>query len=411
MTESEQPLLAGRYRLGRVLGRGGMGEVREAHDLRLGRVVAVKLLPASLAGDPQMRDALESEARIMAQVNHPNVAAIHDVGEDDGTVFLVMECLPGKTFADELREGPTTEARARDVARDVLSALDAAHRRGVIHRDVKPGNVLLDDGGRVKLGDFGIARSVDATQTMASFAGTAHYVAPERLHGQPATVASDLYSVGVVLYEALTGRPPYEGPTPVAILIAIEAGAHAPLEERCPDVDPALRVVVERALRPDALERYSSAAEMAAMIDGATVVAPTAPATEAGGRDTAPATEVRRRDAAPATEVHGRDTAPATNVRRDEAAPATAVFTPAPPSRAAPPSRKTPRRRVRWLALAILVGVLGLGSAAVALVRTGDDGRGPGPSSTPSPPSTVADSALPTELRLALEKLAQAVRP
>lgn len=250
--------LADRYQLGEVIGRGGMAEVRAGHDLRLDRPVAVKLLRSDIAHQPGVRQRFESEARLAARLSHPNVVSVYDSGETpDGVPFIVMERLPGSTLADRLRAGPMSEEEVRELARQVLSALQAAHSAGVMHRDVKPGNILAAGGGLWKVGDFGIAKAVmdvggDPTMTVALL-GTPAYLAPERLHGAPATAASDIYSVGVVLYESLAGAKPLGTP-----LLAAKPGA-----------DPVLAAAVERALSPVPERRFASAAEMEAAIAGA----------------------------------------------------------------------------------------------------------------------------------------------
>src|ERR1700722_18658090 len=200
-------LLAGRYELGSMLGHGGMADVRDATDRRLARPVAVKILRPDLAAQPRARRRFETEARAAARLSHPNAVMVFDSGEDDGVPFIVMERLPGRTLADEFLDGPLTLERARAVAREILSALGAAHAAGIVHRDVKPGNVLLTDDGHVKVSDFGIAKTVDdidQTQTTELIA-TPQYLAPARLAGEPASSRSDLYSVGVLLYEATSG--------------------------------------------------------------------------------------------------------------------------------------------------------------------------------------------------------------
>ena len=210
---SEPRVLAGRYELGSLLGHGGMGTVRDATDRRLGRPVAVKILRADLAEQPSARRRFETEAHAAARLAHPNVVTVFDSGEDDGIPFLVMERLPGRTLADELAEGQLAISRVEEVAREVLSALAAAHGAGIIHRDIKPGNVLLTEDGHVKVSDFGIAKTVDdldQTQT-AELVATPGYLAPERLAGEAASQRSDLYSVGVLLYEASSGRRPFSG--------------------------------------------------------------------------------------------------------------------------------------------------------------------------------------------------------
>lgn len=264
------PLLAGRYRVGQVLGRGGMAEVREAVDERLGRPVAIKFLLPALASDPGVRRRFELEARTAAQIQHPNVVGVLDVGETaDGQPWIVMERLPGRTLRDEMRERPMSEARAREVGAAMLDALAAAHAAGVLHRDIKPANVLLDTQGRPKVADFGIAKSVGSTDiTHAVTAtgmvlGTVAYLAPERLHGAPATPADDVWAVAVVLYEALAGAKPFTGDTPAAVAATIAAASARPLATRRPNLDPSLAVVIDRALSRDEGAHFHDAAGMA----------------------------------------------------------------------------------------------------------------------------------------------------
>ncbi len=269
---SPAPILAGRYELGPVLGRGGMATVRDATDRRLGRRVAVKILRADLAEQPRARARFETEAHAAARLAHPNVVMVFDSGEDDGSPFLVMERLSGRTFADELTEGPVPVGRVCDIAGEILAALGAAHSAGIIHRDIKPGNVLLTDDGHAKVSDFGIAKTLDdgdQTQT-AEVLATPGYLAPERLAGEPASERSDLYSVGVLLYEALGRRRPFSGDTPLALMHAIERGDAEPLTSLRPGIPPALVAVVERSMRVDPAERFRSATEMATALDPST---------------------------------------------------------------------------------------------------------------------------------------------
>jgi serine/threonine protein kinase len=268
---AERTTLAGRYALGSVLGHGGMGTVRDATDRRLGRRVAVKILRADLAEQPRARRRFETEAHAAARLAHPHVVLVFDSGEDDGVPFLVMERLPGGTLADELAAGPLTLDRVRQVAGEILAALAAAHGAGIIHRDIKPGNVLLTEDGHVKVSDFGIAKTVDdvdQTQTTELIA-TPGYLAPERLAGAPASPQSDLYSVGVVLYEALSGRRPFEGDTPLAVMRAIERGDAEPLKWLRPALPADLVAVIERAMSRDPSQRFDSATQMADALEPA----------------------------------------------------------------------------------------------------------------------------------------------
>jgi serine/threonine-protein kinase len=246
-----------------------MATVRDATDRRLGRPVAVKILRADLAEQPRARERFETEAHAAARLAHPNVVMVFDSGEDDGSPFLVMERLSGRTFADELAEGPVAVGRICDIGGEILAALAAAHAAGIIHRDIKPANVLLTDDGHAKVSDFGIAKTLDdgdQTQT-AEVLATPGYLAPERLAGRPASERSDLYSVGVLLYEALGRRRPFSGDTPLALMHAIERGEAEPLMSLRPELPPAVVAVVERAMHVDPAERFGSASEMAAALD------------------------------------------------------------------------------------------------------------------------------------------------
>ena len=260
--------LADRYQLTRIVGRGGMGEVWAARDIRLGRDVAVKRLSPHLASEPGVRERFDVEARAAAGLNHPNVVAVFDSGEHEGIPFLVMELLPGRTLADELVDGPLDPGRARQVGGEVLAALAASHAAGILHRDVKPGNVLLGADGAVKVADFGIAKSTEALDltTTGTIVGTAAYLAPERLAGQPATAQADLYAVGVLLYEALSGLKPFAADTPMGLLRAVEAQDPVPLAEARPGLDPSLVATVERAMDPDPGRRFATASDMAAAL-------------------------------------------------------------------------------------------------------------------------------------------------
>jgi serine/threonine protein kinase len=268
-------IVAGRYRLGAVLGRGGMSEVRHGWDLKLERDVAVKLLHPGLAQHPDARRRFEFEARTAAVINHPNVVRVLDVAEHDGQPLIVLEYVVGRSLADELVKGAMPADRVRHLARDILAGLSEAHRLRVVHRDVKPSNILLDALGRAKLADFGIAKvaeNVDLTET-GEMLGTLRYMAPERLTGGKATEATDIYGVGIVLHEALTGRPPYGQRPPASLSYAIVETALPALADVRADVDRRLADAIDRALRKDPAQRFASAADMTAAL-GATPSAP-----------------------------------------------------------------------------------------------------------------------------------------
>src|SRR5438445_2999666 len=210
--------LGHRYRLLRRIATGGMGSVWEGEDSVLHRSVAVKVLLEGLAADGRFLERFRREARAAAGLSHPNVASVYDYGEEDGTPYIVMELLRGETLAERLRrEGALPADEAVRITEGVAAALQAAHDAGVVHRDVKPGNVMLTPAGEVKVLDFGIAAASWATPITATGAaiGTATYISPEQASGQPSTPASDVYSLGVVLFEMLAGRPPFTGESPI----------------------------------------------------------------------------------------------------------------------------------------------------------------------------------------------------
>jgi eukaryotic-like serine/threonine-protein kinase len=261
----------GRYRLVRRIAAGGMGEVWEADDTVLGRRVALKVLVAELAADKRATRRFVREARATARLTHPNVARVYDFGRDGGVPFLVMELLQGETLADRLAAGPLPPAEAARIAASVADALDAAHQLGIVHRDVKPANVMLTPAGDVKVMDFGIAAAADETHstTGSGLYATVAYVSPERVAGEPATPASDVYSLGVVLYELLCGRPPFTGSTPALVARAHLHDPPPPLRELAPWVPPRLAQAAEAALAKDPARRPSSAAALAARLRSA----------------------------------------------------------------------------------------------------------------------------------------------
>ena len=268
------PTLVDRYELGPVIGRGGMAEVRAGRDNRLERPVAVKLLRAELAHQPEVRARFETEARLAARLSHPNVVAVYDSGEVKGVPFIVMERLPGDTLHDRLGAGPMPPDDVSDLAAQVLSALETAHAAGVLHRDIKPGNILAGGPGQWKVGDFGIAKALegdgadiaaDMTAT-GLLIGTPAYLAPERFFGSPATVASDLYSLAVVLYEALAGTKPFRTSRPDAWASLIAGTDPPPLSGLRPGIDPEFERAVMRGLAKDPADRYWSAGAMAAAL-------------------------------------------------------------------------------------------------------------------------------------------------
>ncbi|MGE2836923.1 serine/threonine-protein kinase [Mycobacterium sp. SMC-4] len=264
-------VLGGRYELRGVLGRGGMAEVRDAWDTRLGRPVAVKMLHPAVSAQPDTRRRFMTEARAAALLNHPHVVAVHDQGVDRGRDYIVLERLPGQNLADVLaRQGPLPADHVRAIMTDVLSALGAAHARGVLHRDIKPANLLFTPFGGVKITDFGVAKSADSPQTLTNRVfGTMAYLPADRIAGRPATPSDDLYALGVVAYEALTGRRAYPQDNLAALADAIYAGRVTPLRALRPDVDPTLAATIERAMSPDPRWRFPTAEAMQVALEGA----------------------------------------------------------------------------------------------------------------------------------------------
>ncbi|GAA1253557.1 Stk1 family PASTA domain-containing Ser/Thr kinase [Prauserella halophila] len=264
-------MLSNRYELGDTLGYGGMSEVHHAHDVRLGREVAVKILRADLARDPQFQERFRREAQNAAALNHPAIVAVYDTGEADTEYgplpYIVMEYVEGRTLRDIVKtEGPMPEQRAMEVMADVSAALDFSHRHGIVHRDVKPANVMITRGGAVKVMDFGIARAVHdgqaaMTQT-AAVIGTAQYLSPEQARGERVDARSDVYAAGCVLYELVTGDPPFTGDSPVAVAYQHVREDPKPPSAMNPEVSPELDAVVLKALAKGADNRYQSAAEM-----------------------------------------------------------------------------------------------------------------------------------------------------
>jgi len=266
----------GRYRLVRRIASGGMGEVWQADDTVLGRRVALKMLVEELAADDRATRRFVREARATARLAHPNVARVYDFGRGGGPPFLVMELLEGETLAARLASGPLPPAEAARVAAAVADALEAAHERGIVHRDVKPSNVVLTPGGEVKVLDFGIAAAADETHstTGSGLYATVAYVSPERVAGEPATPASDVYSLGAVLYELLCGRPPFPGSSPALVARAHLHDQPVPVRQLAPWVPARLAEACEAAMAKDPARRPSSAASLAIRLRAASAVAP-----------------------------------------------------------------------------------------------------------------------------------------
>jgi eukaryotic-like serine/threonine-protein kinase len=275
-------LLAGRYEIGALIGRGGMADVRLGTDARLGRKVAIKLLKPALANDPAFRTRFRREAQDAAKMAHPTIVRIFDAGEE--TVldpsgneaqipFIVMEYVDGRLLKDIIAEGPLPEHEAVRIAGQILTALEYSHRAGVVHRDIKPGNIMIASNGQVKVMDFGIARAIaESSATIAetsTIVGTAQYFSPEQARGESVDARTDLYSTGVVLFEMLTGQAPFRGDNPVAVAYQHVNQIPAPPSSLNRAVSPAVDAVVQHSLSKDRFSRFQTAAEFREQLDGA----------------------------------------------------------------------------------------------------------------------------------------------
>jgi len=341
-------LLGGRYQVGELLGYGGMAEVHRGRDLRLGRDVAIKMLRTDLARDRTFQERFRREAQNAASLNHPAIVAVYDTGEElaqtgETIPFIVMEFVNGRTLKEVLAaEGRLMPRRALEITADICAALEFSHRHGIIHRDIKPGNVMLTQTGQVKVMDFGIARALASgattmTQTSAVI-GTAQYLSPEQARGEAVDARSDVYATGCVLYELLTGHPPFVGDNPVSVAYQHVREDPVPPSEHNRDVPPDIDAVVLKALAKNRMNRYQSAAEMRGDLLRA-----------AAGRPVL-ATPVMRQDermpvAAPPPRVAGSRS--------------TGQF-----SRVGPPQQ---RRSSPWPVVLLVVGVVALGALFIGL--------------------------------------------
>ena len=380
MTEFPQ-VLAGRYEIRDLIGRGGMAEVHLGYDKRLSRIIAIKLLRSDIAGDPTFQARFRREAQSAAALNHPTIVAVYDSGEEEITTpngstrsvpYIVMEYVEGHTVRELLGDGEAVPIpEAVEITTGVLDALEYSHRAGIVHRDIKPGNIMLTSTGAVKVMDFGIARAMEdssatVTQTHA-VVGTAQYLSPEQARSEIVDARSDLYSTGCLLYELLTGQPPFTGDSAVAIAYQHVREIPKPPSSLAADVPESLDRVVLKALAKTRDDRYQDAAHMRTELLAA----------ERGMAVSAPAT----------------DTWQSTTAMPSATAPSPAV--PAPPPSAAPPQAgpekaaedKRPRRR--WWVWVLLIILLILAGTLIGMFASG---RFPGgkPSPTPSPTATAA---------------------
>ena len=389
MMEAGAGTLSGRYETAERLGSGGMSNVYKATDRILERTVAVKILAEHLSDDERFVARFRREALAVARLIHPNIVQVYDTGVDEGRHYIVMEYVEGRSGAQILqRQGPVEPEVAAEIGVQACAGLDYAHRRGIIHRDVKPGNLMVVGGpvggGEmiVKLTDFGIARAIEQTRItqVGSVVGTAAYLAPEQVRGEEATPATDVYALGVVLYQFLTGRLPYEGSSLAELAVRQQNEKPLPPDTYNGDVPETLGAAVLRALEGDPGRRYSSAEELAAGLrlglEGGDVTLPLDEGTSATGvlGDTA------------ATRHLGRDTAQTeyrqapSQTRRPEPRMAPAPPPPAPVA-AAPPRAAQPRRRGAFsrfarFVLALVALVLVAAAVATAVIVSTDKAAG-----------------------------------
>ncbi|HEV2114038.1 MAG TPA: protein kinase, partial [Terriglobales bacterium] len=272
----------GPYEIVSALGAGGMGEVYRARDTRLGREVAIKVLPQHLSSNPDLKARFEREAKAISALNHPHICHLYDVGSQAGTDYLVMELLEGETLGDRLQKGPLPLKQALEVGVEIAEALEKAHKSGIVHRDLKPGNIVLTKEG-AKLLDFGLAKppisplasaaavSSDSPTVPAvskpltaegTIIGTYQYMAPEQIHGQNADARSDIFALGAVLYEMVTGKRAFQGKSQISVMSAILEKEPEPISATQPMIPPALDHVIQRALAKNPDERWQSAADL-----------------------------------------------------------------------------------------------------------------------------------------------------
>ena len=357
-TERGQPF-DGRYRVLGRLGVGGMATVYLAEDSSLGRKVALKVMAERYSEDGEFVERFRREAQAAARLNHPNIIAVYDRGEANGRPYIAMEYLQGRTLKQVIqKEGPLPAERAIAVAMQVLAGLRYAHEHGVVHRDVKPHNVLVGDDGRIKVTDFGIAHAGDPQMTeVGSIVGTAQYLSPEQARGRTVGPQTDIYSLGVVLYEMLAGRVPFEGDSSVAIAMQHVSDDPPPLRSLAPLVPESLALVVAHSMLKEPTQRYASADEFAADLDrvrrGLVPVAATAMMAAVPHEPTefVPAAEATRIGPRPAP-------TPLLSAEK-------------------PPPGPTPRRRSRWPWLLVLLLVLAVGALAAFALGVGSGNGSP----------------------------------
>jgi serine/threonine-protein kinase len=380
-------ILSGRYEIGERLGSGGMSSVHQATDLILERTVAVKILAEHLSDDERFVERFRREALAVAKLIHPNIVQVYDTGIDDGRHYIVMEYVQGRSGAQILqRHGPLDGETTAEIGAQACAGLDYAHRRGIIHRDVKPGNLMIVGGPvgggemTMKLTDFGIARAVEQTRItqVGSVVGTAAYLSPEQVRGEEATPATDVYALGVVLYQFLTGRLPYEGSTLAELAVRQQNEKPLPPSTYNDEVPETLGAAVLRALEGDPNRRYASASELAGGLalgmQGEDVTLPLEEGTAAtnvlGGGETT----TRRLDQTAQTEYRPAQPSPT----RRPVARAPQPQAPPPPVRPAPqaPRKRSAFSRFARFVMALVALVLIAAAVAAAVIYTTDKATG-----------------------------------
>ncbi|MCI1788922.1 MAG: Stk1 family PASTA domain-containing Ser/Thr kinase [Actinomyces sp.] len=409
MDSSMDHRLGGRYEVRSLIGRGGMAEVHLGFDARLSRIVAIKMLRQDLARDSVFQARFRREAQAAASLNHPNIVAVYDTGEEvvtgaDGrgvsVPYIVMEYVEGHTVKDLLSDGtPVPINEAVEIVSGVLSALEYSHAAGLVHRDIKPGNIMLTTDGKVKVMDFGIARALtDSQATMTqpnAVVGTAQYLSPEQARGEQVDARSDLYSTGVVLFELLTGRPPFKGDTAVAVAYQHVSATPPTPSSVTPDVPDQLDRVVMKALAKNREDRYSSAAEMRAdLIRASRGADVNAPATSVWAAAVGAGAATETMQMAPPPPPPGADTADRTRTY----APAALATAPGGRADAAKEEQAEAARRKkkkRTLIIAIVVAVLAIAAGLGVWALN----REPGTATVPADLVSMA----PDDARAALE--------